>query len=456
MPVFQARTRVQILRDMVARVVARSSLVSLVRNNVIYHLLVSAANEDAEQYFQLSLLRASFSIDNATGSDLDERAAEIQPAVIKRILSTPATTSVQFARTTTAGTQTIGADTVVGAADSQGPLNFKTTASVTISAGNTLSAPVAVVAVAGGTRYNVVSGAISRMITRVPGIVSVTNPDDVVNGLDRESNSSFRARIKEHVQGLARSTVLGVLSVVRSTVLANGQRVLFASTVEPVIPNGHGAIYVDDGTGLLDTYDSTYASSPDTIVASAVGGETNIFTTARPIRDDGSFALYRNASLLVRNTAYYLNPATGQIQLVTPLTAADAVTANYRNYNGLVQQAQKLIDGLVTDPQNYPGARAFATLVQVLPASRLLQTVVGTLDVEDGFDELAVIAQAVLAIAGYVNTLNIGQPLIWAKLVQTVMDIDGVANLKLTAPLTDQVVLPYQVARVINSSISLV
>lgn len=80
MPVFQPRNRIQILREMVARVVARSKLAGLTRNSVVFHVLAGAANEDAEQYVQLARLRNVFAIDKATGSDLDERAKEVLPS----------------------------------------------------------------------------------------------------------------------------------------------------------------------------------------------------------------------------------------------------------------------------------------------------------------------------------------------------------------------------------------
>ena len=81
MPVFQPRNRVQILREMVARVVARSRLVGVTRNSTVFHVMAGSAEEDAEQYFEMSRLRAVFSIDKATGSDLDERAGIGGPGI---------------------------------------------------------------------------------------------------------------------------------------------------------------------------------------------------------------------------------------------------------------------------------------------------------------------------------------------------------------------------------------
>lgn len=88
---------------MVARVVARSKLTGLTRNSVVYHVLAAATNEDADQYVQMARLREVFSIDTATGSDLDERAKEIQPGTLTRYPALSSSGTVIFSRPGTSG-----------------------------------------------------------------------------------------------------------------------------------------------------------------------------------------------------------------------------------------------------------------------------------------------------------------------------------------------------------------
>ena len=115
MPIFQPRARPQILRQMIGRAVARSKLRGLERSSVVYHVLAAAADEDAEQYAQITNMRTLFDIFTASGSDLDDRAAEIQPAVIRRRRSTFATSDQTFVRATSTGDTLIPAGTIVGA-----------------------------------------------------------------------------------------------------------------------------------------------------------------------------------------------------------------------------------------------------------------------------------------------------------------------------------------------------
>jgi uncharacterized phage protein gp47/JayE len=460
-PIFRPRNRVEILRDMAARVVARSRLKGLFRNSVTFHILAAAANELSEAYVQLARMRALFSIDKATGTDLDERAAEIVGNVITRRSALHASGTVVFTRPGTAGTVTVPSGTIVAAQDAQGLVKFRTTSAASITPGNTSSAAVAVIALDAGIRGNVEAGTIVRFVTRVTGVTGVSNTAAIRNGLDRERDQDFRARLKDFVQSLSRGTPRALEGFARNVLLSDGRRVVFAHVVEPAIPNGIVELFIDDGTGAIESYDSSYLTSPDTIVSSASGGETDLYTTQRPIRDDGSFEVRKNGVTLVRGTDYELNPALGQIELAAPLVAADAVEADYRYYTGLIQQTQRVIDGDEALPLAFPGVRASGVMVLVKAPQAVFQTLVGQISVASDYDVTEVIAAAKAAVQEYVNGLDIGEHVIAAEIVQRVMEVDGVTNFRITSlsgsvpPVADQVILPNQVARVISASITI-
>lgn len=468
MPIFQPRNRVQILREMVARAVARSRLAGLFRNSALFHVLAAAANEDAEQYVQMARLRKLFSIDDAQGTDLDERAAEIVPGLVRRRAALYATTTVVVSRPGTTGVVAIPAGSLFAATDAQGQIRFRTTAAGSILAGNTTSAPIAVVATIAGSRANVAAGEINALVTRIPGVTGVTNTADVDNGFDREGDPSFRARIKGFVRGLSRATVAAVESFARSVILGDGRRVLFAKLFEPVIPSGLLQLYIDDGTGAVETYDASYIGAPDTFVVTATGGEIDLFTTDRPIRDDGSFTLEIDSGsgfvTQVRDVDYSLNPSTGQIELLaaswpTGLGAGDSARAEYRFYTGLIAEVQRVIEGDPTDAST-PGVRGHGVQIRVLAPQTLYQTVVAQISVLDDYDS-AVVSQAVRsAIQGYINGLGIGEHVIVSELIERAMSVAGMFNFRLTSltgssPATDQIVLRTQVARIVSASITL-
>lgn len=443
---------------MAARVVARSRLVGLTEDSVVLHTLAAAADEDAEQYFQLANLRTLFSIDSATGSDLDERAAEIQPATIQRRGALFASSaSYQFTRDGIVGTTVINAGAVVYAEDSEGPVRYRTTAPITVLPGNsTASGPI--VAMVAGARGNAAVGSIVKLGTRVPGIISGRNPADLTNGRDRESDEQFRARLKLYVQSLSRGTPTAVRSFSLGVALPDGRRVLFCRVVEPVPATGRYTVFIDDGTGFAEEFNSDFLAADDTLLNPAAGGETDVFTSRRPVRDDGSFVFKVNATPLVRGTDYQLNTASGQVELLAPLSPGDIAAARYRYYTGLVQECQRVIDGDPADPVGHPGVRAAGTLALVRPASPVFQELSAVLDVASDFDFDTVLAEVEAALSGYVNNLDVGEPVIVAKLVELAMQVQGALNFQITAlsgsfPPVDQVVGAGQVARILSAAV---
>lgn len=448
-----------------ARVVARSRLAGLVRNSATYHVIAAAATEFAEAYVQLARMRSLFSIDKATGSDLDERAAEIVGNVITRRAALYASGTVVFSRPGTVGTVTIPAGTLIAAQDASGLVKYRTTAAASITAGNTVSAAVSVVAVEAGARGNVEAGTINKLVTRVAGVTAVTNSAKYSNGRSRESDRDFRARLKDYVQALARGTPRALEGFARNVILTDGRRVVFARAVEPAIPNGIVELFIDDGTGAVETYDSTYIASPDAFLT-ATGGERDIFTTEAAIRDDGSFVLRINGVAQVRGVDYELNPALGQIELSTAsyptgLTAGDTCEADYRFYTGLIQQTQRVIDGDDALPLAFPGVRPSGQMVLVKAPSTVFQTLAAAITVDSDYDVTEVAAAVASAIQDYVNGLNIGAHVIAAEIVSAAMNVNGVSNFRITSltgslpPVADQVILPNQVARITSASISI-
>jgi uncharacterized phage protein gp47/JayE len=464
-PAFQPRARPEILRDMIARVVARSTLTGVTRNNALFHVLAAAASEDAEQYFQMARLRDLFSIDKASGSDLDARAKEIVPGTLTRRGPVQATGNVTFSRPGTTGTVAIPTGTTLAASDAQGQINFQTTSAGSILAGSTSSGLVPVAAVEAGARGNVAAGSISQFVSRVAGVPVVTNASALTNGQDRESDASFRARLRAFVQGMSRGTVSAIESFATNVVLASGQRVIFANLKEPVIPTGTVSLYIDDGTGNVETFDSSLIGSPEVLLASAIGGEVALTTTNKPVRDDGSLVVELDTgsgyTTLVRNTDYVFDPAGGRITFTVALSAGDAVRAQYRYYTGLIQEVQKVVDGDPLNPLVYPGVRPAGIQVLVLAPSLLSQSVTATISVLSGYDVTSVAANVSTAIQSYINNLPIGDDVIASELIERAMGVTGMFNFKLqsltgSSPAADQIVLDDQVARISAASITLV
>ena len=131
MPKFTTKSHEQILAAMLAKVLTRTDLSDVGDSSGIKHMLAASARQDSEQYYQMSLLLQLFSIDTATGEDLDERAKDIQPALLSRLASAKAIGQVVFTRKGTTGTNLIPVGTTVSTSDGKA---YKTTAIGTTSA----------------------------------------------------------------------------------------------------------------------------------------------------------------------------------------------------------------------------------------------------------------------------------------------------------------------------------
>lgn len=531
MPKFTIKSHEQILAAMLAKVLTRTNLSDVGDSSVLKHLLAASARQDSEQYYQMSLLLQLFSIDTATGEDLDERAKDIQPALISRLPAAKAVGQVVFSRNGTTGTVTIPVGTTVSTGDGKA---YRTTAIGTISptspeqiAGHGVgrdSNLVSVVASVAGAAGNVVANTVTKFGSKPTGVDEVTNPNVFTQGLDLETDDSFRARLKAFVASLSRCTVGSMeAQIVGQQDPLSGVTAQYVNVWEDPVNRGNIRVYVDDGTGtaesivptaetLLGTWTwngttTVLATNTSQVVAgdfirlnasptlffqiqsivpntsvtilnpgaatiptgaggssratenvtlglagpppdSAVGGETVLFLNQKPIKDTDPFTLVSSTrGNLVRNTDYILNPASGQIDFTPALVTGEEIWADYIAYTGLIAFVQKLVDGDPNDRTNYPGLRAAGVLAIVKTPQVLIQNVVATITVKEGYDQTTTKANARTAVKDYINTLPISGDVVRAEMIRRIMAVDGLYDVLLTTPATNVTILDDQLAR---------
>lgn len=536
MPAFVAKRYEQILTQMIARVVSRSKLSDISDSAVSKHVLAAAARQDDEQYFQMTLLLQLFSIDTATGDDLDERAADIQPGVITRNTAVKARGNLQFSRPGTAGTITIPAGTK---AKTVGGKIFTTTAIGSIANLASTSGLIPAIADESGADSNAASATIIKLVTKPTGVTGVTNPAAFRYGLDKEGDDSFRNRLKLFLNALAKSTVDALEYYVLGAQDSTGATILFSRAIEDLANRGYVTLYIDDGTGSAEssaveagtdliavyTWDgTTIVKTPDPgpgvslevavgdwigiksdgeffrvasidevpdpneititpigiftipvgvtttvknpemlteglsgpIPDTAVGGETRLYLDNVPVKDSATFVLISShRGVLVLNTDYTLNSAAGQVVFSPALVAGEAVFAwPYTYYTGLIQLAQKIIDGDANDRENYPGVRAGGVLVWVRTPTVLTQTIDVTVTIMEGYDHATTRTAVKEAIKNYINTLGISGDVVRSKLIKVIMGVAGIYNVTVTTPATDIILLDDEMARTTDPNIT--
>ncbi len=127
-------------------------------------------------------------------------------------------------------------------------VKFVTTAAATLPAGST-SVSVPVTAVLQGTGGNVDAGAISQIVSAIPGIDTVTNPVAFANGVDPESDTAVRTRFVNYIATIQKGTTLAVTAAVQGV-----QQGLTFNLIEFQLQNGTATpayfyVVVNNGTG---------------------------------------------------------------------------------------------------------------------------------------------------------------------------------------------------------------
>jgi uncharacterized phage protein gp47/JayE len=451
---------------MIAKVVARTRMSDVANTSVWKHVLAAAARQDDEQYYQMGLLLLLFDLRKAKGDDLDERAKEIQPGIVSRNLANKATGNVVMSRDTTVGTLNIAAGQKVSTGDGK---TYTTTGSGSITPTSPIQIPghsvgqdsglIPVVADVGEADGNVEANTIVKFVTKPPGVTEVTNPSACAHGADKESDDSFLNRIISYISTLARSTIESLENAVLGAEDEDtGAVILFAKAVEDINDRGNVTLYIDDGTGSAQTTENVVGENVTEGLSgppadTAVGGEEFLFLNYKPI-DETTLNLSSSVlGGLIQDVDYYVDPASSQINFTTPLVTGEQIDADYTRYTGLIELAQKIVDGDPTDRANWPGYRAAGVRVLVKTPQVLIQSVEMSIVVAEGYETSDVETRVRGAVRDYINALGISGDVQRNRIIEVVMSLDGVADMTLVTPSTNVVLLDDQLPRTTDANI---
>lgn len=473
----QVRTYQQILQRMAARAVARSGLSDLLSSSSLMHILGAVAREVDDIYFQLTRLERIFSIDTAQGDDLIERAQDIQPGQLTLQRAAYARGELVFSRATNTGvTLVIPRYTVVQTVDGIQVRSEEEAiilaSSVEQISGHGIgrdSAPVSATAVSPGAQGNIAVSTATVFVAQPTGTSEVTNTIAFAGGRDVESSDEFRARLKAYVASLARSQRSAIesalLGLADPTPLST-KTVAFVRAINDPLELGSALVYVDDGLGTAATRQTITDEnicagiSGPTYNDTAVGGEQYLalnhiaidgLTSGPPtlVSRTGDPAGTNSAlrGTLTADTHYKLNPATGELYFDPPLVAGEYVLATYDYYDGLLGEVQKVLNGDAADPTNYPGLSALGTRAVALSPTAVPVRVSAVISTTERSDLTTVRALAQSAVLSYINTAGISSDIVVAEIIERIMGVPGVTNVRVLAPAADVAILDDQIAR---------
>jgi len=215
-----------------------------------------------------------------------------------------------------------------------------------------------------------------------------------------------------------------------------------------------GANTLNLSSGLVNAHNlSTLVYYIDEISAAAESGQRRFNLTNFPVvrASDRIWVKAPSASswvLLSRGVDYKLNKGTGEFQIlsVAGLEVGTQVIANYTYYINLIASVQRTEEGVLSNPGAYPGVKAAGIFLSVEPPILKRITVISTITASPGFSEADIAPLVQSALENYISSLKIGEDVIQAKLIDVAFNISGVADIHITMPLNNVVVLERELA----------
>jgi len=349
--------------------VARSELTDLNEGSVLYDLLATFAEQVAESDVRLSQIRDQFTLEGASGVDLDERAEELG---VTRLSASRASGEVTLTRTDTSAALIVPVGSEVGRGDAD--TTYATLEAVTFAVG-AASVSVRVQAQTAGAVGNAPSFTLDTLVSVPSGVTGVTQPTPLANGHDAETDSALRARCRRRLNALSRCTPSSMEYAALTFRASDDTRATVATVYEPTTSAGRVELLIDDGSGLADAPITRAGANVSQAVTLA---STFIIGTERAIASGPVVSRARlgaSSVTLIEGVDYHVNRGAGVVTILegANVLLGDVVNVtSYNVYEGLIAELQGLIEGDVGDPST--GYRPAGISVRPRTTSRLINT----------------------------------------------------------------------------------
>ena len=417
---------------MVARVQARSRLNDVAEGSTLLFTLASVAEELGGVEIRLAGIRDSFAFDSVSGLDLDERVAELPPGFTPRLPAVSASGNVlTVSRISTDAIQVLPAGTVVGRSDDAKAL-YRTSVAMTFGIGIEVVGQIKVVAMSPGEAGNCNSGQINKTVSVPSWVRSVISSAPLSNGQASETDAQLRRRALLWLSSLARCQPAAMEYAALSFIGSDRTRFRYVRLYEDPTRPGYSEIIVDDGSALAGTV------RPGRLVSGTIpnGGIGLLWHEAPATAPIDRLTVLRGGVLTtiraqVGNVVNFVSiPERGAIHIVktSVFQAGDYWTIqNYNVFVGPPAELQRIIEGQTGDPSN-PGFRALGTRARVTgPTTQDVALDLHIVPIQ-GVDLEALSAVIQNDAIRFIATLNPGEPLLIARLVDRLMDNASLKN----------------------------
>ncbi len=450
---YTPKSGAEILRDLVAGVVARSEVTDISEGSVLAQILSTVSSELAGSEYRLARIRDSFVLSRVTGSDLDQRVTELPLGGVARLSASAARgTVMRFTRVEEEEGAGLPDEVIVPAGATLGRLDnpsiiYATTDDVVFppSANATQSiSNISVVALSPGTEGNCAPASINKILDMPSFITGISQTAPIVGGQDGESDEALRARAILYLSSLARCQPSALEYFALSFTASDDTRVKYAAIYEDPIRRGYSELVVDDGSVIVEG-ESASVRPGRTIRGTAPGdGILTIFHESpsfEPIKRIRRFDPDGNELQAIFPDKFVSLPERGIVYVDAGVFSAGdtyeigpelgVADSGYRVFNGvLIPELQRAIEGDLNDPVGNPGLRAAGTRVRVLPPS--VQAISFDMQIVpiNGVSFVETADEVREAAVEFVLTLRPGDVLFVSQLIDRVMNNPNLIDVK--------------------------
>lgn len=438
---FEARTEQEILEGLVARTIQRSKLSDVAPGSTFLHLHQVVAEEGAIVEQRMAAIRASFDEhdENATGTDVDDRAEEF-PRDFERRLQRAAASgpALAFHRTDTAGERTIEAGVICGRDDVRS-LVYVTSHAFTFGDGEATypassSDPyVRVTCNQLGSVGKAPAGKITTILSQVSDLI-VTQPVAVGGGRDREETDELLRRMDAHRDGNQPGLGGDLVNLALQFRASDGTRCRYASIWESPFQPAYAELVVDDGYGFVGL---TRAGSPISGTVPANG--QHLIAHESPATEPFTALTVDGSPVSVEAVGWASQPERGFIYF-PPDYLTPGVTWSLPAYNvftGFIGELQALIEGHPSLNGTQPGRRNNGTRLRVVPATVTYLSLEIRIQVAPGGDPPTVRALVKAAVVDFLASLAPGQRLVLSDLTARLVKIPYLFSHRIVTPSDD-------------------
>jgi len=438
MPQFTPRLPLPVLRDLLSKVVNRTDLNDVNVGSTLFTLLNAVATEISNTEGRMFNLRQSYAIENASGSDLDARVAELPPIGIARKRGTSASGSVLKITLPVPTTEdlTIPAGSLVASVEDG--TTYVIAEDVVILQGQSEISNVSIVCNAQGEVGNTDTGTITNIIN-VPGASAVTNTGPLINGLDVESDQSLRDRAIRYLNSMGRTSTSALQFLASSFIDSNNVSFPFNAVFEDPNQPGFCELIVDDGSGRYGSIGRGFG-----VAFNVPEGGANFVSFERPaVKETFSYGI----DFIITNSAgeektdangnarnyegeFKVIPERGIIFFEdSALDEGDTVTLlPYDVFKGFIAELQEEIEGNVNRGNTLRGWRAAGTRVRVIPPVRQTLSFDIAIRLTPNTDFNVIQRDVRDAAVEFVNQLAPGQPFLPSQLVRRLLDTQPIVS----------------------------